>query len=249
MRETLLFELWAKFHNMSQLEKRRLLTKYLAEKTGITCEIRLYRSITRLSFQTYKKKLGKLLQDDLAVESVLKDLKLNAQTAMTWYLYTKDKVPFKPETAECNECPLNGLCEYSIPKELWQGIKDKYGYLLVSRRMQHVLIKKERFKAAFNKKTGISDDGEIRRLLRRAMEKKHYNQNLKLTPLDEKMAETLKEENIGPVAVIKWFYIIKNAQKNLEKAAKNQIEPDEAESLGIEELREDIRKRRLEVKE
>ena len=97
MNDVQILEWWAKFHQMPYERKRELLTNYLTQKTGIGCEIRLYRSITRVSMQTYKEKLGKLLQDDIAVQKALQEIGISTNTALNWYIQTKKRNPLKPD--------------------------------------------------------------------------------------------------------------------------------------------------------
>ncbi len=246
MEDLQILEWWAKFHNLPLERKRELLTKYLS-KTGVSCEVRLYRSITRVSMQTFKQKLGRLLEDDLKVQGALKDIGINAMTAINWYIQTKPNVPLKVETSQCATCPLNGLCEYSVSPTLWKNVKDKYGYLLMSKRMQHVLIKKERFIEAVRLRMGLTDESVIQRLLRRVMEKQYYKKDLELTGEQQTIAEVLLEQKVTAIAVIKWFYIVKEAKQSLARVARNEMTPAKAELIGIESLGKDLRN--LEVKE
>lgn len=249
MEDLKILEWWAKFHKMPYSEKRRLLTKYLAEKTGVSCEIRLYRSITRTSLQTFKEKLAKPLQDDIIVRKALQEIGIAPTTAHHWYLSTKDSIALNADTSQCKSCPLNGLCEYSIPKNVWQKIQDKYSYLLAVKRLQHTLIKKELFKEALRKKTGITDEEVIRKMLRRIMEKQYYRKNIELTSQESIVLEVLEERNVGVVAVIKWFYKVKDAEQKLAAAAGNVIDAEDIDVVGLEELRRDIGLELLEVVE
>lgn len=247
MDETKLLEFWSKFHKMSYEKKRALLTEYLARKLGISCEVRLYRSITRVSLQTHKEKLGKLLKDDIAVQQAFRELNLAPTTALNWYITTKSDILLKPNTTECKNCPLNGLCEYSLPTKFWKGIQDKYPNLLVSKRLQHVLIKKEKILEAITIKTSISDEDTVRKHLRRLIQKQYYDKNIELSRDQQKIVEVLKEQKIGAVAVIKWCYIINEAKENLTVENK-QLLPEQIESIGLEKLRKDIFSDKLEVK-
>jgi len=63
---------WSAFSKLSSLEKRRLLTELIGEKLGIRCEARIYRVLTRLTFQTLRKKYElsyEFTNDEVSIES------------------------------------------------------------------------------------------------------------------------------------------------------------------------------------
>ena len=57
--DTQILYYWAQFHKLNNLQKRELFTKLISEKLNINCEAHIYRTLTRFTFQSLRKNMGK----------------------------------------------------------------------------------------------------------------------------------------------------------------------------------------------
>lgn len=240
--ETKILYYYAKFRKLDNISKRHLLNTLVKEKLGINCEVRMYRVLTRLTFQTLRKKYEEKFdwtKDEKKLSKVLKEFELAPQTCHHWYYSTFEKIKsLQPLKAECSSCSFNELCEYTVPDEIMEKINNKYDYLLVTKRLQKILVKIELFK---DKLKGNWTDEETRICLRRLVEKDYFKDNISLPKNSNLIVNALKKRNIKSITALKWFYVLKNSPKLLKKAQQNEIMPDEVFDKGMIDLKEDIR--------
>lgn len=232
---------YAEFQRLGNLEKRQLLNELVKERLGIGCEVRIYRILTRLTFQTLRKKYEvsfAFTKDEIALAEILKELCLPPTTCHHWYYTTFEKIqPMQALKSECSACSFDNLCEHAISKEIMDKIEHKYEYRLVSRRLQQILVKIELFK---DKLQGNWTDDEIRISLRRLVEKDYYRKNVKLIEKDDLVIQALQKSKIRAMTALKWFYAIKNSPELLKLAQQNKIMPDEVIEKSIINLKKDV---------
>ncbi|MEM4264104.1 MAG: hypothetical protein QW666_04410 [Candidatus Woesearchaeota archaeon] len=233
---------YAQFQKLGNLEKRELLNKLVKERLGIGCEVRIYRILTRLTFQTLRKRYEirfAFTKDEITLAEILNELCLPPSTCHHWYYSTFEKIqPIQSLKSECSACSFGKICEYTVPKEIMDKITNKYEYRLVSRRLQQILVKIELFK---NNLQGSWTDDEIRICLRRIVEKDYYRQHIELTEKDDLIVQALKKSNIKAITALKWFYAIKNSPELLKTAQQNKIAPDEVFEKSMINLKKDLR--------
>ena len=240
--ETEILYYYAKFRKMSNLEKRQLLNKLITERLGIGCEVRIYKILTRLTFQTLRKKyecIFAFTKDEQNLAKILKELDLAPSTCHHWYYSTFEKIkPIQSLKSECPSCSLKQICEYTIPEEITNKIKNKYEYNLVSKRLYHILVKIELFR---NEIEGEWTDEEIRICLRRFVEKSYYRKNVDLPKRADLISKALKKRKIKAMTALKWFYVLKNSPELLKKAQNNEIAPDEVFDKSMIKLKNELR--------
>ena len=140
--ETQLLYSWAKFHSLTYLEKRQLVSQLIAEKLNIHCEARIYRILTRLTFQTLQKKYGENHQftaDERRFQGLLAELELPASTVLNWYYSTARSNPFYLQQHECKDILTGQICECTISPEVREKLKDNYEFKLASKRLYQIM--------------------------------------------------------------------------------------------------------------
>ncbi|MBW2972796.1 hypothetical protein KY346_00205 [Candidatus Woesearchaeota archaeon] len=240
--ETKMLYYYAKFQKMSDIEKRQLFNKLVKERLRIECEARIHKILTRLTFQTLRKKHGEnftFTKDEQKLAEIFKELNLSPSTCHKWYYSTFEKIkPIQTLKSECSACSIKHLCEHTVPKELIEKINNKYEYELVTKRLQQILVKIELFRNELN---NTWTEEEIRTCLRRLVEKDYYRKEIELPNKAGDIITALKKRKIKAMTALKWFYVIKNSPELLKKAQQNEIMSDEVFDKSMIKLKNELR--------
>ena len=249
--DTQLLYHWAKFHKMNDLEKRELLTTLIAERLSIRCEARIYRVLTRLSFQSLRKKYEAphaFTPDEELFSSLLTELGLSPSTSLKWYWITRKKVPLKLQKGECSNLSTANICECSIEESVKEQIKNNYEYRLASKRLYQIIVKAELFKDSLVKEGLFLSDDDLRKGLRRLVEQKYYSTRFvrrtrfHLNDKDLKLSALLQRKGITAICVLRWLYLIKHHPELVRQAQQGKIQPDEIFEKPMLALRDDFKR-------
>ena|SRR3989338_8736676 len=232
--ETQLLYSWAKFHSLTYLEKRQLVSQLIAEKLNIHCEARIYRILTRLTFQTLQKKYGENHQftaDERRFQGLLAELELPASTVLNWYYSTARSNPFYLQQHECKDILTGQICECTISPEVREKLKDNYEFKLASKRLYQIMVRLELFKELLIKKEIHVTDDELRLSLRGIVEYDYYLERRKkpyvLKEIDLALQKILQERGIRAITVLRWLYLLRHHPELLRKVYQGEINPDD----------------------
>lgn len=242
---------WANVQKGGILGKRELFNALLAERLSIRCEARIWRVLTRLTYQSLRKKYElryEFTRDEKRMGSLLQELGLSPSTCFAWYYRTFEKHPLKLVKDECRDDQTGAICDCSLDEVVREQITQNYEYKLASKRLYQVIVKVELFKRALVRADIRLDDEEICKGLRRLVEEKYYKHQYKrrtmfhLRKCDLLVQKVLDKRNIGAMAVLKWFYLLLKHPELLRKAQHNLIAPDEMFKEAMDMMKEDIHK-------
>jgi len=209
-----------KFERLTFQERRDYFVNLIKKKTGITCEYKLYETLIRLTYiKKMKGYLAKRHKEDQVIADFLKELDLNAERAMNWFVYTKDKTDFKTNKKECDGCIFSPVCELKN-KKLIESTKDKYNCKLAIKRIKKLILKKETFHDFLNSKVNYSEE-EIRKILRKLFIYYRYKIGITLNEKDNRIIELLGEYGIHNTTALKWFYLVKDLEVLFKEALEN----------------------------
>ncbi len=234
--DTQMLYYWAKFHNMNNIQKRELFSKLIAEQLGIHCEAQIYRVVTRLSFQSLRRKHGelyKLTADEQSFDKLLQELSLSTSTVMNWYHSTLKTNPLKLKKNECAEKSIGCICECCISDEVRERLENNYEFKLVSKRLYQVTVKAELFKQNLVEENIFLSDVELRRSLRRIVEQDYYKDRYKkrtkrcLKEQELTVQKVLSKIGLKAMTVLKWFYLLRHHPELLKKVYSGEINPEE----------------------
>src|SRR3989344_5790942 len=228
--DTQLISSWATFDKLSYLEKRAYFRVLVAENLYIQCEARLYRVLTRLTFQSLRRKNElhyQLTKDEELLDNLLQKIGLSASTCNNWFYSTLKQKPLELVENDCKDNPTGAICDCCVDPSLREKLRQNYDFQLVSKRIYRTLVNVELFKAHLLKEKIILSDDEIRKSLRRLVEEKYYSarhkNRLELRASDISLKEVLCERKIGAMAVLNWFYLLKNHPELLLKIRADKL--------------------------
>jgi len=246
--DTQLLSTWARFHKMSNLEKRKLFSGLVVERLGRRCEAHIYRVLTRLTFQTLRRKYElqfRLSGQDALFDGLLQELCLSPSTALHWYYSTLKELPLKLEKGECADLPTGTICECCLSDGVRKRLAESYDLRLASKRLYQVIVKSELFREELLKNNLLLGDAELCQSLRRIVEQDYYAQHRKssyvLGDLEVKLNSMLVKRGIRAITVLKWFYLLRHHPELLAKASSGEISPDEIFEKSAQLLMKDLR--------
>lgn len=246
MNTQVLFQ-WAKFHKMSYLEKRQLFSQLISEQLQIRCEARIYRVLTRFTFQTLQKKHGERYQytkDEQEFSSFLNKLGFSPSTILNWYYDTIKEKPLHLEVNECSSITTGNICECCISKDVRERLKKNYEFQLASKRLYQILVRIELFKDALEKEKLFFSDDELRIRLRRVVEFDYYQKRrkkpYKLEGDDLRLKEFLDKRKVKAISILRWCYLLRDHPELMKQVHDGRIEPDEVFNKCSEKLRGDL---------
>jgi hypothetical protein len=230
-----------KFERLTFQERRDYFVNLIKKKTSITCEYKLYETLIRLTYiKKMKGYLAKRHREDQVIADFLKELDLNAERAMNWFVYTKDKTEFNTNKKECNNCIFSSVCELKN-KRLIESTKDKYNCKLAIKRIKKLILKKETFHDFLKSKVNYSEE-EIRKILRKLFIYYRYKLGVTLNEKDNRMIGLLEEYGIHNTTALKWFYLVKDLEVLFKEALADNICYDDVLDSGICSMRDDLKK-------
>lgn len=238
---------WVKFNNMSYLDKRAYFRKLVADTFNIKCEARLYRALTRLTFQSLRRQHELRYQftsDEEKLDGLLRTIGLRSSTCNNWFYSTLHQKSLELVPYDCKDKSIGVTCDCCVDSSVRDKLKANYDLQLVSKRIYRTLVKIELFKAHIQKSDICLSDDEIRKSLRRLVEKQYYQKRHKTPPelqtCDEVVKTVLVERKIGAMAVLKWFFLLKNHVRLLNDVRNNRLQPDELFVENMRTMRDDI---------
>jgi len=248
--DTQLLYQFAKFHKMDNLEKRQLFTTLAGERLGVLCEARIYRVLTRLTFQTLRKKYEEVFhftEDDKRFDVLMRELALSPSTVLAWYYTTVRKNPLLLEKNECKGLTTGNICECCINDEVRKSLENNYEYRLASKRLYQIMVRVEVFKGVLAKEGILINDDELRLSLRRICEQEYYlhryykrRTRFHLRDTDRKIQQVLVKIKLRPITPLKWFYLLKHHPELVRKAQQGEIAPDDIFVHPMQVLKNDI---------
>jgi len=227
---------WAKFQKLDSFEKRKLFSNMIAEDTAISCEWRISRILTRLTFKEYKD-LHKIQHpEDRLVRQYIDELSISPSTVENWYYDTKKEHLFQKNSEKCENCRFSSACFGNI--ESAESIIDKYGYGLLSMRMYLILVKADKFKGLLSSRRS---DAEIRRGLRGLVHDCYYSKKPRVHSSEEEdYLQALARLKIKAMTALRWFYLIKNSSEIMDLAKANEVSPSEAIIHCMRQLKHEV---------
>jgi hypothetical protein len=230
---------WAKFQKLGYLDKRRIFSQIVSEETGISCEWKIYRILTRLTFKRYKDLHKIPYPDDKFVQKLLDELCLSPSTVNNWYYDTIDKVAFEQKCEKCESCRFTHTCNGSLDKKSYTNIVKKYEFKLMSNRLYQILIKVDKFKGLLCEEI---EDPELMLILRRLMQYEYYTKKEVVHSQRElAVLEALNKMSAKSGTVLRWFYVLKHSKELVEMAKANQISPNEVVKRCMKSMKHDLR--------
>jgi hypothetical protein len=247
--DTQLLYQFAKFHKMSNLEKRQLFTKLVGERLGVYCEARIYRVLVRLTFQSLRRKYEEVFnftQDDTRFDALLQELGLSASTAVNWYYTTIRKQPLNLAKNECKDLTTGNICECCISDEVRKKLENNYEYRLASKRLYQIMVRAEIFKDVVAKEGILITEDDLRLSLRRICEHEYYPNRFKrrtryhLRDIDIKIMQALTRIKLRPITPLRWLYLLRHHPELVRKAQQGQLAPDDIFVHPMQILKNDI---------
>jgi hypothetical protein len=246
--ETQLLSTWAKFHKMGNLQKRELFSNLTAERLNRRCEAHIYRVLTRLTFQSLRRKYEvqyRLSAQDALFDGLLYELGLSPSTALNWYYSTLKERHLWLEKGECADLPTGSICECCLSDAVRKRLAESYDLRLVSKRLYQVIVKAELFREELLKKNLVLSDLELCQGLRRIVENDYYVKRHKrsyvLGEVEVKLSGLLVARGIRAITVLKWFYLLKHHPELLVRASTGEITPDDIFDKSSQILMKDLR--------
>ena len=237
--DTQILRWWAKFQKLGYLDKRRIFSQIVSEETGINCEWKIYRVLTRLTFKRYKDIHKIPHPEDKFVQKLLDELCLSPSTVNNWYYGTLDKTAFEHGCEKCESCRFNHTCDGSLDKKAYTNIVKKYEFKLISNRLYQILIKVDKFKGLLSEEM---EDSELRLVLRRIMQYEYYTKKEAVYSQRELVViEALKKMSAKSGTVLRWFYVLKHSKELMEMAKANQISPNEVVKRCMNSMKHDLK--------
>lgn len=240
---------FAKFHKLGNLEKRELFTKLVNERLNFSCEARIYRVLTRLTFQTLRKKYEEVFhftEDDKRLDVLMQELGLSPSTALNWYYQTVGVHPLHLEKNECKNLTTRNICECCISDKVRKRLENHYVYRLASKRLYQIMVRVELFKDVLTKENISISDDDLRISLRRICEQEYYLRNYKrrtrfhLRDVDKEIQKVLEKIKLRPITPLKWLYLLKHHPELVKKAQEGEMHPDEIFERPMIHLRKDM---------
>jgi len=247
--DTRLLYQFAQFSKMGNLEKRDLFTNLVKEHLDFRCEARIYRVLTRLTFQTLRKKYEEVFhftEDDKRLDILMQELAFSPSTVLAWYYTTVKKNPLRLEKNECRGLTTGNICECCISDEVRKRLESNYEYRLASKRLYQIMVRVEVFKGALAKEGILLNDDELRLSLRRICEHEYYLNRFKrrtryhLRDVDRVVQQALAKIKLRPITPLKWLYLVKHHPELVKKAQQGEIAPDEIFVHSMQVLKNDV---------
>ncbi len=246
---TQLLYYYAQFNRMGNLEKRQLFTKLVGERLSFRCEARVYRVLTRLTFQTLRKKYEEVFhftEDDKRLDVLMQNLELSPSTVLAWYYTTVRKHPLHLVANECKGLTTGNLCECCISDDVRKKLENNYEYRLASKRLYQIIVRIEVFKGVLAKENVLINDEELRLSLRRICEHEYYPNRFKrrtryhLRDVDRKIQQVLAKIKLRPITPLRWLYLIKHHPELIKQAQQGKLAPDDIFVHPMQVLKNDI---------
>ncbi len=247
--DTQLLYQYAQFSNMGNLEKRALFTKLVKERLDFRCEARIYRVLTRLTFQTLRKKYEEVFhftEDDKRLDVLMRELALSPSTVLAWYYSTVRKNPLFLEKNECKGLTTGNICECCMSDEVRKHLESNYEYRLASKRLYQIMVRVEVFKGVLANECVLINDEDLRLSLRRICEHEYYPNRFKrrtryhLKDVDRKILQVLAKIKLRPITPLKWLYLVKHHPELVKKAQQGQLAPDDIFVHPMQFLKNDL---------